>query len=184
MYNKISELKYSFGRMRLILCLVALVCSSCTESPRGTAMRSVYQACMLFANDNGGVLPSGAGHPLDALRVLHPKYLRSGRELAGLSGDRDLVVSALQNGQPLTPSISSWVYVPGLRTNDEPKIAVLWETKTGMLANGTRIRQQTRPVILLNGDITNVSISDWSAFLKQQEQFLKNRIPKSLSEKG
>lgn len=137
---------------------------------------------MIYANDHEGWLPKSDKGALDALQKLYPEYCPSGKELAGLSGDIDAVVQNLQSGQPLTERLTSWVYVPGLKDNDDPNIAVLWESKAGIFANGKHDPSGARVAILLSGDITNIPAADWDSFVKQQEQLRRAVQTKRSSE--
>ena len=162
--------------IRVILSVgLALIfgCSREAES-RGPFTRCVWQALKTYAADNGGMLPTSSKSGLDALQKLYPNYTASGVELAGLSADCETVVNTLKAGEPLTDKLSSWVYSPGLRATDDPRIAVLWEAKFGVFPDGSRDPSGRRTVLLLGGDITNVAPSDWRQFILDQESLRKS----------
>ena len=148
-------------------------CSREAES-RGPFIRCVWQALNIYAADNGGMLPTSSKSGLDALQKLYPNYTTSGVELAGLSADLEAVVHTLKAGEPLTDKLSNWVYVPGLRATDNPRIAVLWEAKFGVFPNGSRDPSGCRTVLLLGGEITNVAPSALRQFMLDQESFRKS----------
>lgn len=154
----------------LVVFGLVLIIGCDTGESRAPLVRSVHSALIMYAHDHQGWLPNSEKGALDGLQKLYPEYCPSGRELAGLSGDIDGVVRNLQSGQPLTEKLTSWVYVPGLKDTDNPNLAVLWEAKAGIHPNGKRDPTGARVVILLGGDITNISAADWEGFLKKQEQ--------------
>ena len=137
---------------------------------RPCAMRCTEQALFNYASDHDGSFPNSERGHLDALQKLYPGYSPRGDELAGVSGNINEVIETLARGEPLTPEICSWHYVRGLKTNDHPRLAILWESKSGVFGNGRRSPNGSRPVLLLSGDITNVAEKDWSEFRKEQER--------------
>lgn len=140
---------------------------------RGALLRSMYFALLNYASDHDGHFPSSEKGSYDALQRLYPQYTPSGVELAGISGNINAVVVALRNKTPLNQSLTSWVYVQGFKKDDDPNIAILWESQAGLYPNGKRNSFGGRAVLLIGGDITNVPASDWGDFLKQQEQLRK-----------
>jgi hypothetical protein len=134
-------------------------------------MRTVDSDLQNFATDHAGWFPKGS-NSCEALCQLYPDYTDYGIELAGLSGNIRAVTNALQNRLSIE-GLTSWVYVPGLRADDDPRLAILWESKTGLKSNGKRAHNDARPVLLLSRDITNVPSADWENFLKHQEQLRK-----------
>ena len=136
---------------------------------RPCAMRCTEQALFNYAYDHDGWFPNSEKGPHDALQKLYPGYLPRGDELAGVSGNINEVIETLARGQSLTSELCSWHYVRGLRTNDHPSLALLWESRSGVFGNGRRCPNGSRPVLLLNANITNVAEKDWPEFLKEQE---------------
>lgn len=134
---------------------------------RYCTLRCMYFSLMNYAEDHQGWFPDAVTSPM-ALQLLYPSY-SSGRELSGISGEIDSVVQNLKAGQPLSQALTSWQYTPGLRRDDNPKLAILWESKPGLYPNGRKNWQGSRAVLLINGDITNITESDWSKFQKEQE---------------
>lgn len=134
-----------------------------------------------YAMDNGGWYPRGGVTPLASLQKLHPNYL-SGLPLAGISGDRGETVKRLQCGQPLDEAVSSWIYHPGFRENDDPSVAILWERVVGLTFNGGR-SPGTRCVGFANGTWRQIPVSAWTDFVAEQEN-LHRRILADRKAKG
>jgi hypothetical protein len=131
-------------------------------------MRCMHISLLNYAHEHEGWFPRGADGAMASLRLLYPDYCPVGGELAGLSGNVDATLRVLRAGDPLTESISSWRYRPGLRVDDDPRLAVLWEDQYGLRANGVRTLSRSRAVLLVNGDITNVIESAWEGFVSGQ----------------
>jgi hypothetical protein len=154
--------------LALVVCSVAAWQLWRPYGHREAFFRSVDSALQNSASHHDGAFPDGRD-PYKALQSLFPDYVNPGYELAGLSGNIKGVASALLAGQSIS-NLTSWVYVPGLRTNDDPRIAILWESKAGFHPSGRLSFRRIRPVLLLNREITNVPVSHWEGFLKDQEK--------------
>lgn len=135
---------------------------------RPCTLRCMHLVLATYAHEHEGWFPDSTNGPMAALQLLYPDYCPVGRELAGVSGDVEAVVRALRDGKPLGEDVSSWRYITGLREDDDPKLALLWEARSGLHANGRRSRHGSRAVLLLGGEITNVVESDWAAFMDEQ----------------
>jgi len=147
---------------------------ACKEAPvsfghREAFMRVIDSELANYAAHNDGCFPNGHDS-YAALAKLHPDYCEAGSELAGLSGNIQQVTNALAKGVSIS-NLTSWVYIPGLREGDDPRIAILWESMAGLTQAGKVSSQKTRPVLLLDRSITNVPAANWESFTKQQEQF-------------
>ena len=151
------KVKYPFGR-----------------HPAGISLPGVYLSLLTYAGDHYGWFPRSEKGPYDALQQLYYEYCPSGKEFAGVSGNIDVVVNALRRGQSLDKSLTSWVYVPGFRSDDPENIAILWESKSGLNCDGKRNNFGGRAVLLLNGTITNVPAAKWTNFLTLQEKICKS----------
>jgi hypothetical protein len=141
---------------------------------REAFLRSVDRALQNYANDHGGAFPNDP-EPSFALAKLYPEYSNSGIELAGLSGNIQLVTNALNKGLPIS-NLTSWIYVPGLRETDNQDLAILWEEKQGLSQTGHRGLRKTRPVLLVGEAVTNVAEKDWNTFLQFQQELRKSRV--------
>jgi len=134
------------------------------------SLPGLYLSLLAYAGDHGGWFPYSDKGPYDALQKLYDSYCPSGKELAGVSGDSKAVATALRGGKSLDASVSSWVYIQGLRLGDPERLALVWESRPGLYWNGRRNSSGARAVLLINGDITNVAAADWIGFLMWQEQ--------------
>jgi hypothetical protein len=132
----------------------------------------MHSALEDFAREHFGKYPASDKGPGEALRLLYPKYC-SADELAGVSGDVNAMRKALREDGTITRPLTSWVYVQGLERGDDANLAVLWESKEGLFANGKRNSFGGHAVLLLGGTFTNVPAADWAGFLKQQEELRK-----------
>jgi hypothetical protein len=149
-----------------------LVVGCQTPMPSGNRvafMRSVHVALMNYAADNGGAFPAG-DDSYAAFAKLYPDYSDVGAELAGLSGSIHAVTNSLVRGVSIS-NLTSWVYIPGLQEGDDMRIAILWESMPGLTQAGRTSSQRTRPVLLLDGSITNVPLANWEVFLECQARF-------------
>jgi hypothetical protein len=165
--------------MRRIAIAVSIVTTGCLGlyayirfmypfGDRPGTLTIMHGALLTYAQDHGGWFPSSKKGGLDALRHLYPQYCPTGKELAGVSGNIDEVVKALREGRGLD-RFRSWVYSPGFRVDDDPCIAVLWESRGGLYSSGWRNFNGGHSVLLVRGDITNVPGAAWNTFLKSQE---------------
>jgi hypothetical protein len=151
---------------------------------RTCTLRCVQSALLVYAGEHQGNFPYSEKGPYDAIRKLYPEYTPTGIELAGVSGNVENVVRVLRENLPFDQSATSWVYVQGLRQDDNTDLAILWESKGGLYANGKRSPSGSHAVLLLGGDVTNVSSVDWAKFLSdqailQKAAFLKHKPFKS-----
>jgi hypothetical protein len=72
--------------------------------------------------------------------------------------------------------MTGWVYVSGLREDDDPEIAVLYDKAWGVGGSGGRIRSDEKIVLLINGTSKRIRKSDWKEFeIRQQELIRKLR---------
>lgn len=135
---------------------------------RPCTLRCMHSALLAYAADNLGNFPESSKDDYDALSKLYPEYAPSGIELAGISGNVEATVDALQNKRSLDSSATSWVYFQGFNKNDDPRIAILWESKAGLYPNGQRNFFGGHAVVFISGDITNIAAVQWNDFVKDQ----------------
>ncbi len=121
-----------------------------------------------YALEHDGFFPNGGGAPLEALRELSPRYLADCEPLAGLSGNIKLLKAQVRGTSRITTNASSWVYWPGLRSDDDEQIALFWERESGVRFNGSRARG--REVGFVNGTFRQVLDDQWPDFLRDQEK--------------
>lgn len=163
----------------VLLVIGGIYSTYCYRYPYG--MRPACLPVMLgslnsYANANGGNFPNTGTTPLEALRVLHPNYLYNPEPLAGLSGNKNLLRQQIANNAPVTEEACSWVYWPGLRSTDNPDIALIWDRKSGVRFNGSRAAGHD--VGFVGGYMRQIPDRDWEMFLKDQEQLRAVAIAK------
>jgi hypothetical protein len=139
-------------------------------------VRTAFMPCTLaalrsFAVSNDGEFPTGKATSLECLALLYPDYLDADF-LSGLSGDRKQAKSALTSAGRLNDKLSSWVYWPGFRIDDDPKLAIIWEKRSGLGFNGKRSAGHC--VGFVNNEMRQIPDDKWDAFILAQE-ILRNR---------
>lgn len=159
------------GLVVIAICLLGILACYRFMYPfgrRSCTLRCMHSAFLVYAADHFGHFPESDKGSYDSLQKLYPEYTPSGIELAGISGNVGAVVLALQEHRPLGSNLTSWVYVPGFNKSDDPNAAILWETRQGLDSNGKRNFTQGRAVLLISGEITNVSAIHWTNFMEHQ----------------
>src|SRR2546422_802651 len=121
-----SKSRVTFLWVVSVLGVSLIVFASCAKRhlPHGhreAFVRTVDSDLQNYASDHDGWFPN-ADDPYSALAKLYPAYSASGYELAGLSGNIERVTNALQIGHSIS-NLTSWTYVPGLRQDDDPRLA-------------------------------------------------------------
>ena len=127
-------------------------------------------ALNIYASDHGGWYPREAATPLESLRCMTNELGDSGL-LAGISGNREETVRRVWAGLPIDETISSWVYFPGFRNDDDPKLAIIWERAAGVRFNGGRA--DGHAVGFVGGGHRQIRQAQWADFLKEQEELRK-----------
>jgi hypothetical protein len=160
----------------LLLVLVVVLAAYRYYYPYG--MRSACLPVFLgalrsYALEHDGFFPNGGGAPLEALRELSPRYLADCEPLAGLSGNIKLLKAQVLETSRITTNASSWVYWPGLRSDDDEQIALFWERESGVRFNGSRARG--REVGFVNGTFRQVLDDQWADFLRDQEKLREKK---------
>ena len=125
-----------------------------------------------YAADHNGAFPRSTNGPYAALQELYPDYVGLGYELAGLSGPWETITNALVQKTPLDATLTSWVYVQGLRSTNHPRTALFWESKAGLYWSGRRSPSGSRAVMLLDATVTNALPADWAPFQQYQSNLL------------
>jgi hypothetical protein len=148
--------------------------------------RSCFMPCMLgalnsYALANAGWFPSANG-PTNPLTLLYPTHLGSDSSyLAGLSGDRARMHAQLERDGFVHTNSSSWIYVQGFRADDVPRVAILWDTASGVGPVGQR--REGRAVGFNDGSMDQIPDARWEAFMAAQAdarfQAQSNRIVNS-----
>lgn len=138
---------------------------------RPCCLPCVLQSLRSYADQNQENFPDNVENPLDALRKLYPDFLKDGRLLAGISGDRKKTKENLISSKPLNQEVCSWIYWSGFSITNDPSIAILWEREEGISFNGKRA--PGRAVGFLNGTTRQIPAEQWDAFLRDQEKLRK-----------
>jgi hypothetical protein len=127
-----------------------------------------------YADNHKGWYPKDGKSPLESLQKLYPEYESTG--LAGLSGSEHQVLKRLRKGGGLDETVSSWVYLPGFRIDDEPELAIIWEREEGLSPIGRRLSGHA--VGFACGGCNQISAEDWPEFLKKQEALREQVLAK------
>ena len=127
-----------------------------------------------YSLEHDGFFPNGGGAPPEALRELYPRYLADCTPLAGLSGNTKLLKAQVLGTSPITTNASSWVYWPGLRSDDDEHIALFWERESGVRFNGSRARG--REVGFVDGTFRQVLDEQWADFIRDQEKLRERAV--------
>jgi len=155
--------------MSAILVIVGFVVGSRCAYPYGS--RSAYLPCVLqalraYALEHEGAFPEVGSDPYASLQALYPRYTRPNL-LSGLSGSKRSARDALRSGNTLTKDSCSWVYHPGFSVDDDERIAIIWESVSGVGFNGRAT--DGRAVGFIDGSMAQISEDQWDEFLIQQE---------------
>jgi hypothetical protein len=129
-----------------------------------------------YADVHDGFFPDSDRGALDALQKLYPQYVDA-YLLAGITGDPNATETAIKLGKPLNKAMTSWVYFPGINQNDSADLAILYESRKGILPNGRR-SSTLGHVVLFNSypSIRAIPDSEWDKFLLEQESLRKSTV--------
>lgn len=130
-------------------------------------------ALSAYAADHEGKFPDGAKTSQEALRKLIPSYLPTPSILAGITGDISMLEACLNRGEMVTDSVSSWVYFPGFRQDDDSNLAIIWERVAGVRFNGGRAPAGSHAVGFTDGSHRQIAASEWNSFLRDQATLRK-----------
>jgi hypothetical protein len=164
----------------VVLCAIAAVCIKAEWGhiyPHGRkpgVLRLMDGTLWQYAHEHDGWFPRSEKGPYAALTLLYP--YSDAWTLCGLSGKSQALQDALTQGRDIDESLTSWRYVQGLRTNDPPNLAILWESEAGISDDGRRNGYGSRAVLFLNGGITNIPNSEWDRFIDDQASLRKRTL--------
>jgi hypothetical protein len=128
-----------------------------------------------YAGQHNGSFPAGT-NAWEALRQLYPESIVDPELLAGISGNRSEVKRRLETGGNLDSNISSWVYFPGFRDDENPDLAIIWERTEGLRWNGSR--GSGHAVGFIDGHQEQVPKERWPIFIRDQEDLRREVIAK------
>lgn len=140
-----------------------------------TAWLQVVQSALLnYALEHGGWLPDKEQDGPASLQLLTPRFLSEPDFLAGLTGDVETARQVCSTNGSLTTQHCTWVYRVGLRNDDDPRLAILWERSLGYRWNGMRSAAHT--VAFLDGSILSVPTNRWDNFVSEQDRLFKEAL--------
>jgi len=132
-----------------------------------------------YAADHDGFYPKGGETALESLQLLYNKtndYIGEVSLLAGISGDINENERRIKMGLPIDEKVSSWIYFPGFRVDDNGKLAIIWERQEGIRFNG--LFANGHAVGFADGHHEQVPQAHWGEFLKQQEALRQATLTK------
>jgi len=137
----------------------------------------------IFANANDGWFPHGMKTPEASLSLLCTNDPNVRLILRGKHLPQEIVDQSLASDGVLGPASCGWHYIEGLREDDDPQLAVLWDRITGLGHNGQRRSGLEREVVMIDGSAQQISKEAWPAFVREQKKLLAetaaNRPPNS-----
>jgi hypothetical protein len=148
--------------------------------------RDCYMPCILsslqaYAYDHNGWFPKEGKTPLESLQLLYPRYIGPDANLlSGISGDRKTVNEIIQQGGHITAEYSSWIYFSGLRSDDDPAIALIYERQPGVQFNGIKSKGGGHVVGFVDGNFKQIPDGKWETFLEEQSS-LRNNLRRNSS---
>ena len=87
----------------------------------------LYQELAEYAASHGGAFPAGQSSPEASLSLLYTNVDGVTAELLrGKTVPEPLVRQILSHGGLLEPDSCGWHYVEGLKTDDDPRLAIFW----------------------------------------------------------
>jgi hypothetical protein len=131
----------------------------------------LYGALEEYAATHGGAFPAGESSPEASLSLLYTgdKWGTTSDLLRGKTVPEPVARRILSHGGLLGPDSCGWHYVEGMRSDDDPRLALFWD-KIGLGHNGQRLRQGGHFVMLLDGERKYVPAGEWDVFLAEQSK--------------
>jgi hypothetical protein len=138
--------------------------SHCCITGLGMSLRN-------YAEKHDGNFPTGESCPEASLSLLHyQQSCGTGAEvLRGKTVPVEITQAVLDRGELLGPDSCGWHYVEGLREDDNPDIAILWD-KVGLGHNGER---GYHSVLCIAGFEKSIPDKEWPAFLEEQKALIE-----------
>ena len=126
----------------------------------------MMSALIIYAHENSDRYPDGSD-AYAALQKLYPEAMPDAEVLAGISGSKKATARVLAVGGHLTSNESSWVYIPGLSTTNEPNTILIYERRPGLAFNGSRA--SGRAVGFVDGSHGQMSEQEFQQLLQTQQ---------------
>lgn len=138
-----------------------------------SCIKQIGLALVMYADDNDGWFPSGEETPEASLSLLYGDLLNI-YLLAGKTTSPAMAQQAIDEHGRLGPESCGWHYVEGLRADDDPEIAVVWD-KVGLGHNGQRLKSGGHEVLFVDRWSRYISGAQWEEFLARQKELLAER---------
>ena len=141
----------------------------------------LYFALSEYADAHGGNFPAGEATPEASLSLIHP--MCAADLLCGKSGSESLTQAVLDRGELLGPDTCGWNYIEGLRSDDDSRLALLWD-KEGLDHNGKWLSGGGHIVMLISGHSEHVPAAKWDELLAEQKVLFAQRenAPKDIDQ--
>lgn len=123
-----------------------------------------------YAEDHNDWYPKDGKTSLESLQLLCSEtndYTGEIGLLAGISGNIKETERRIKVGLPIDEQVSSWIYFPGFRDDDDDKLAIIWERQGGIRFNGAAA--DGHAVGFADSHHEQIPQERWNEFLKQQE---------------
>ncbi|HEY4313395.1 MAG TPA: hypothetical protein VGN12_28350 [Pirellulales bacterium] len=167
-----------FGVLGAVGAFVAVaVYNSRPSYPYGrshSCLKGIGLALQNYSDTYGGRFPVGESSSEASLSLLYREHLMDAETLRGKTVPLHVVQKVLERGELLGPKTCGWHYVEGLKTTDDPRIAIVWD-KIGLGHNGQTLPEGGHSVLFIRGSEEVISGRDWETFLAEQEKLLSKR---------
>jgi hypothetical protein len=122
-----------------------------------------------YADEHDGWFPRGEATPEASLSLLYQYEPLLVVILGGKAIPPAVAEKTLESGGLLTPETCDWHYVEGLRSDDDPNLALFWD-KSGLGHFGQRLSDGGHVVFFIGFKREYISRDRWDQFLAEQEQ--------------
>lgn len=166
-------------KLLILLSLILLPIGACYawhryEYPYGSTHRcdiGIYMFLREYAELHGGNFPEGEDTAAALSKLVTEFDVPESQwgQLAGKAFTDEEARECVKDHGRLTEERCSWHYVPGLRTDSDPGLALFWD-KTGLSHNGARTKPLRYEVTYVDGRRGAIPASGWQEFMKRQEE--------------
>ena len=120
--------------------------------------------------DHYGWFPHGLESPEASFSILESNNPPMLAWIRGKNIPLAVAKAAWERDGHLGPDSCGWHYIEGLREDDDPTIAVVWDKPWGLGHNGQRIRGLGRSIVLLDCVKSGIMLKDWPKFAMEQRE--------------
>lgn len=124
-------------------------------------------ALSAYADTNGGWFPRGEATPEASLSLLLDIKAASLETLAGKRIELEAAERQIAATGRLSPETCDWHYVEGLRSDDDPTLALFFD-KGGLGHNGEYRSEGGYRVGRIAGHVESITADQWPEFVRQQ----------------